>query len=104
MTEATYHPILPRAELTEGGKKALKLQGENILLCQFEDHIFAVANMCSHANEPLECGMMRRGWIACPAHGARFDLETGEPIGGPTSVSIRTFPVRVVDDMIEVGL
>jgi nitrite reductase/ring-hydroxylating ferredoxin subunit len=45
---------------------------------------------------------MRLGWIACPAHGARFDLATGEALGPPANAPIRTFAVRVSDGMIEV--
>jgi len=68
------------------------------------ERIHALDNMCSHAQEPLACGRMRLGWIACPAHGARFDLETGEALTGPASDPIATYAVRVVDGMIEVAI
>jgi len=61
-----------------------------------------VRNLCSHAHETLECGRMKSGWIACPVHGARFDLETGKPMNPPATTPIDTFPVRITGDMIEV--
>lgn len=104
MTDMIFHPLLSRAELAEGSKKSLKFQGHNLLICHHDNQIFVIENMCSHANEALECGLMRRGWIACPAHGARFDLETGEPLNPPASRPVRTYPVRVQGDMIEIAL
>jgi 3-phenylpropionate/trans-cinnamate dioxygenase ferredoxin component len=47
---------------------------------------------------------MRGGWLSCPVHGARFDLETGEPLNPPATQPIQTFKVRIVDDTIEVAV
>ena len=76
--------------------------GKSIVLAHSREQIFAVINRCSHAEEPLECGRVRNGWIACPVHGARFDLETGEVMNPPATFPIETFAVRVVGDVIEV--
>jgi 3-phenylpropionate/trans-cinnamate dioxygenase ferredoxin component len=75
-----------------------------LLLIRTVDGIYAVENRCSHAAEPLECGRVKYGWIACPAHGARFDLETGEALTLPATEPIRTFPVRIDGDTICVAL
>jgi 3-phenylpropionate/trans-cinnamate dioxygenase ferredoxin component len=83
---------------------AVELAGRSLLICRSEGDYFAIENKCSHADSPLECGRIRRGWIACPAHGARFDLETGAPVGSPAIVPIRTFPLRVVEGFVEVAV
>ena len=75
-----------------------------LLLVRTADGIYAIENRCSHAAEPLECGRVKYGWIACPAHGARFDLETGEALTPPAIAPIRTFPVRIDGDTISVAL
>ena len=66
------------------------------------ERLFAISNICSHANEKLECGRMSRSWIACPVHGARFDLATGRAMNPPAKLPIATYEVRVVEDWIEV--
>jgi len=91
-------------EVPAGTARPVDVEGKAILLCHTRDRIFAIVNECSHAQEKLECGRLRAGWIACPVHGARFDLETGEPLNPPANRPIQTFPVRIVDDWIEVGL
>lgn len=73
-----------------------------LLLVRIADKVHAIANRCSHADAGLDCGMVRQGWIACPAHGARFDLQTGEPLNPPASAPIGVFPVRIRDNEVEV--
>lgn len=102
MSDATYHRAAALDDVPEGGVVKVELAGQEILLCNTKGQVFAVANRCSHADEALECGRMRAGWIACPAHGARFNLETGEPMNPPATEAIATFEVRVNDGVVEV--
>lgn len=88
----------------EGRTKALEINGRTVLICNFGGQIFAVENMCSHAEQPLERGRLKDGWISCPYHGARFDLETGEPVKGPATDPIATFPVRISGMIIEIAV
>ncbi len=104
MSEPTFTAALPLADLPAGTKKVATVAGVPLLLCHTADRVFAVRNECSHAHEALDCGRMRGGWISCPVHGARFDLETGEPLNPPATQPIQTFEVRVVGDMIEVAV
>lgn len=103
MITPEFQPCLPLAELGEAMTTAVTVGGQAIVLCQFDGELFAIEDKCSHADEPLACGRIRNGWIACPAHGGRFDLATGEAIGPPASAPIRTFPIRVVGGMVEVA-
>ena len=103
MSEKNFVAVATLADVPAGGKKLVDVGGVPVLLCNTQGRVFAVRNVCSHAEEPLDCGRMRSGWIACPVHGARFDLETGEPMNPPATEPIQTFPVRVVGDTIEVA-
>ena len=103
MTTPEFQPCLPLAELGESETAAVTVGTSKIVLCRYGGEVFAIEDKCSHADEPLACGRIRNGWIACPAHGARFDLETGEVLGPPATAPIRTYPVRVVGETIEVA-
>ena len=104
MTDFTFQAVAKTEEIPPDTIKEVQVGGLSILLCNSEDRFFAVINRCSHAEEPLACGRVRYGWIACPAHGAKFDLETGEAMNPPAKDPIRTFPVRVVGGMIEIAV
>lgn len=104
MTDTVFTAAAAVADVPPGTKKLVAVNGVNMLLCNSNDRIFAVENLCSHAEEPLDCGRMRSGWIACPVHGARFDLATGEPLNPPATQPIQTFAVRITGDTIEVAV
>lgn len=104
MGEKRFVAAAKLVEVAPGSTKAVELDNEPILLCNSNGRIFAVANRCSHADAKLEGGMMKAGWIACPLHGARFDLATGKAKNPPAKQPIRVFAVRIHEDMIEVAI
>lgn len=103
MSEQTFVAVAKLEDVPPGAKLLVQVDGKGVLLCHSKDRIFAVENVCSHADEPLDCGRMRAGWIACPIHGARFDLETGAAMNPPATQPIRTYEVRISGDTIEVA-
>lgn len=104
MSEKTFTAAAKVEDIPSGEQKVVTLNGNEILLCHTADGIYAVRNLCSHAYEKLHCGRMRNGWIACPVHGARFDLATGEVVGPPAVLPIDVFEVRIEGDIIEVAV
>ncbi|MCJ2187332.1 Rieske (2Fe-2S) protein [Novosphingobium beihaiensis] len=104
MSEKTFVAAAKLEEVPPGGKKVVEIDGVSVILVNTKDTIFAVRNLCSHAYETLECGRVRAGWISCPVHGARFDLETGNPMNPPATMPIETYEVRIEGDTIEVAV
>ena len=99
---SSFLRVLNVSEVPPGTKKAIEVAGKSILICHSNDRLHAVSNICSHAQEKLECGRMSRGWISCPTHGARFELATGRAMNPPAKQPIATYEIRVVEDWIEV--
>lgn len=104
MSEKTFVAVAKVEDVPAGGKKVVDVGGTSVILVNTRDRIFAVRNLCSHAMETLECGRVRAGWISCPVHGARFDLETGKPMNPPATIPIETYEVRIEGDTIEVAV
>jgi 3-phenylpropionate/trans-cinnamate dioxygenase ferredoxin subunit len=99
---SSFVRVLKTSDIPPGTKKAIDVGGKAILICNTNDRLFAISNVCSHAEEKLELGRMSRSWIACPLHGARFELATGRAMNPPATAPIATFEVRVVEDWIEI--
>lgn len=104
MNHSTFINVAALADVPEGRALEVDVHGQPILLTQCEGHVFALSAICSHAQESLACGRVRNGWIACPVHGARFDLETGEALSLPATEPITTYTVRIKDDSVEVAV
>lgn len=98
-----YHPLIADADLAEGGSYTTVINGWHILLVKIDGACHAVNDRCTHAASPLSTGRIRRGTAMCPLHGARFDLKTGQCIGG-AHPALRQFQVRVELGMISVAL
>lgn len=99
---SSFSRVLPCSELPPGTRKPLSVAGKPVLLCNANGQLYAISNVCSHAEKPLERGRIGNGWIACPTHGARFDLATGKALCLPAVKAIATYEVRVLDDWIEI--
>ncbi len=98
----TFTRFCEVSELPSGAKKHAKIEGTWVLVCNVRGRLLAVAGICSHQEKPLWNGRVRNCKITCPVHGARFDLETGEPLDLPATKPIATYEVRVVGDWVEV--
>ncbi|NDB18482.1 MAG: non-heme iron oxygenase ferredoxin subunit [Actinobacteria bacterium] len=60
--------------------------------------LFAVSDVCSHAEVSLSEGEVDDCAIECWLHGSRFDLRTGVPSGPPATTAIATYDIAVSDD------
>ena len=76
----------------------------DIVICRVRDEYYAVENRCSHALAFFDNGRLHGYRIICPLHSASFDVRNGSCTGAPASRPIRSFPLRIVDGMIEVDL
>jgi len=82
----------------------LDVQDEEIVLCNVDGRVWAVANVCSHDGGTLCEGRLLGDQIECPRHGARFDVRTGEVKALPAVVPIPTYSVRVEGESIFVDV
>ncbi len=90
-------------DLPPDGKVVVPLDGWHVLIARTDAGLVAVNDRCPHAASPLSTGRIRRGFVMCPLHGARFDLATRECAGG-VYPPLRGFDVRVAEGMIEVAV
>lgn len=89
--------IATLADIPVGGAlAATTASGESILLTQpTEGEVRAFSSVCTHQGCTVEAG---QGELACPCHGSRFDIATGEPIQGPASDPLPEIPIEVADN------
>jgi 3-phenylpropionate/trans-cinnamate dioxygenase ferredoxin subunit len=94
-----FSAACPLAELPLGATRACSIGGHSVLLAHAADGVYAVANRCTHALQPLEGGRIQGHALFCPVHGARFDLRTGKG-SGLALADLPTFDVRVADGTV----
>jgi chlorite dismutase len=89
-------------DLPEGASKLVYAGGVQVALFNAGGKVYALANRCPHANGPLVDGELDGSSVKCPVHDSRFDLSTGQPLGGPASRPVTTFETRVENGSIYV--
>ena len=69
-----------------------------------EDALYATEGLCTHEKVHLAGGLVMDEIIECPKHNGRFNYKTGEAKGAPVCVNLKTFPVRVQGDRVEIEI
>ena len=64
--------------------------------------LYAIEDVCTHDDGPVAEGPVEGSVIECPRHGARFDIKTGAVLCMPAITPVRTFPLRVAGDTVEI--
>ncbi|NPV57474.1 MAG: non-heme iron oxygenase ferredoxin subunit [Anaerolineae bacterium] len=107
MTEGTqfeYLKICSIEDVPAGGKLSIAVGDLGIVLVNCAGSFHAVADICTHDNGPLGDGELDGCELACPRHGARFDVRNGIATRLPAVTPIPIYPTRVVDGWIEIGI
>ncbi len=99
------------ADVKEPGSLRLELEGagrEAIAVVSFEGEVFAIEDVCSHAEVPLSEGDVEEfqgaPTIECWLHGSCFDLTSGRPTNLPATEPVPVYPVRVDGDDVFVDV
>ena len=79
-----------------GARKLAFVEGQQILIFNIEDELYAVDNTCPHAGASLYSGKLSGKVLQCPVHAMRFDVTTGCFAGGDKP-ELRTYPVAWAD-------
>ena len=77
--------------------------GRTIALFKVDGAIHALDDSCPHAGSSLASGKLDGAVVQCRAHGLRFDVRTGR-MCGVDGLCAKTYPVRVVDGEVSVGI
>jgi 3-phenylpropionate/trans-cinnamate dioxygenase ferredoxin subunit len=94
----------PLAEVAEGTAKAVVVDGKPVAVVRSDGELYAIHDVCSHANVALSEGEVEDGTIECWLHGSRFDLATGRPTGLPATKPVPVYPVKIDGDDVLVDV
>jgi 3-phenylpropionate/trans-cinnamate dioxygenase ferredoxin component len=93
-------------DIAPGTVTRIDVGGVAVALVRIDDDVYAIGDVCSHANVSLSEGevLVDEREIECPKHGSTFSLETGEPLTLPATQPVPVYHVAVVDGIVTVTL
>lgn len=94
------------AEVPDPGSTLVEVDERLIVLIHAAGHWYALDDVCTHDGGPLSEGPLDAagGTIACPRHGAKFDLSTGAAKTMPATQPTVAHEVTIEGDRVLVRI
>ncbi len=89
-------------ELSDPGKQLIEADDHLLVLFHVSGQYYCLDDVCTHDGGPLGEGELDGKSIACPRHGAKFNICTGKAETMPATEDTRSHQVQVNDDGIYV--
>jgi metal-sulfur cluster biosynthetic enzyme/nitrite reductase/ring-hydroxylating ferredoxin subunit len=99
-----FTPVAHAADLADKGRMVVEVEERLLVLIRVGDDYFALDDVCTHDDGPLSEGAVDDHSIACPRHGAKFDVRTGAALTMPATRPTQAHDVEVRDGQIYVRI
>lgn len=86
-----------------GEGRAVTVAGRRLAIFHAESGWYALDDACPHRGGPLSDGLLAESCVTCPLHERRFDLTTGEALGGGDPVPAYRVIFSGRDVLVELG-
>uniref|UniRef100_A0A8C6RDY7 Apoptosis-inducing factor 3 n=1 Tax=Nannospalax galili TaxID=1026970 RepID=A0A8C6RDY7_NANGA len=89
-------------DLENGQMREVELGWGKVLLVKENGEFHALGHKCPHYGAPLVKGVLSRGRVRCPWHGACFNISTGDLEDFPGLDSLHKFQVKIEKEKVYV--
>jgi metal-sulfur cluster biosynthetic enzyme/nitrite reductase/ring-hydroxylating ferredoxin subunit len=96
--------VAKTTDLSDPGQMLLEVEDRIVVLFRVGSDFFCIDDVCTHDGGPLSEGRLDDHTIACPRHGAKFDVRSGKALTMPATVDTAAHEVKVEGDNILVRL
>ena len=105
----TFTKAANLSDLPENAAVAVEVDGVELALVRTADEVFAIRDVCSHAEVALSEGDVTfddegTPEIECWLHGSTFNLRNGCPVILPATEPVPVYPVNVDGDAVLVDV
>jgi 3-phenylpropionate/trans-cinnamate dioxygenase ferredoxin subunit len=93
-------------DIPDPGTLLVEVDERLVVVIHAAGHFYALDDVCTHDGGPLSEGpvLPQENAIACPRHGAKFDIRTGAALTMPATMPTVAHEVRVNGDDVLVRL
>lgn len=99
-----FQPVATVNEIPDSGKLLVELEEHLVVVFRVEGEYYCIDDICTHDGGPLGEGELAGCEIACPRHGAKFDVRTGKALTMPATQNTKSHEVKVEGEQILVRL
>jgi len=96
--------VAKAGDLPDPGKQLIEVGDRLVVLFHTAGTYYCLDDVCTHDGGTLGDGELCGDTIACPRHGAQFDIKTGAAVSMPATRPTVSHEVRIEGDDILVKL
>ena len=100
----SYKRVCALTDVPDGTALHVDIDDTPVAIVRTGQDVYAIHDVCSHADVPLSEGDVEDCTIECWLHGSRFDLRTGKPTGLPATEPVPVFPTQISGDDVLIDL
>jgi nitrite reductase/ring-hydroxylating ferredoxin subunit len=89
-------------ELGDRELAAFAATGNRIAIARVGDAFYAFGDTCTHQGCSLADGELAGTTVTCHCHGSQFNVTTGDVLRGPAREPVRSYPVRLEGNALQV--
>jgi 3-phenylpropionate/trans-cinnamate dioxygenase ferredoxin component len=87
------HELGDLSHLRDGDVETFTCGDKAVMVCRAGGALYALEDLCSHADTTLSDGLLTGFTITCPLHGAGFDVRDGKHLCPPAYTGVDAFEV-----------
>ena len=91
-------------DLSDPGQQLVEVDERMLVLFLVDGKYYCLDDVCTHDGGPLGEGCLQGTSIACPRHGAQFDIRTGKALTMPATEDTVAHEVKVEGNAVFVRL
>jgi len=99
-----FTAVAKTSELPDPGRMLVEVDDRLVVLVHVAGRYYAIDDVCTHDGGPLGEGQLDGFTIACPRHGAKFDVRDGRALTMPATRATVAHEVKVQGDDVLVRL
>jgi 3-phenylpropionate/trans-cinnamate dioxygenase ferredoxin component len=82
-------------EIPDPGRQLVEVDDRLVALFHVQGKFYAIDDVCTHDGGPLAEGQLDGFSIACPRHGAKFDIRDGRALTMPATQPTVAHEVKI---------
>ncbi len=106
MTSLTkeFHLVCKLGDLKPNHPQTFEIDDRFVVVVAIDEGVYCIEDLCTHDGGTFDGGELTGNCIACPRHGAKFDVRTGEAVTMPATEPTLSHEVKIEEDKVFVRL
>ncbi len=92
---AEFKKVATLDQLPDPGKLLVDVDDQLVVVFHVDGRVYCLEDVCTHDGGTLGEGQLTGYEIACPRHGAKFDIRSGKALTMPATEDTRAYEAKI---------